>query len=224
MSDKKNLWVFGDSFSVPFKMVENEHPYVPYKGYCPKIFSEIISEKLNLNLMDCSRGGCSNYDILHTFIKNVDLIKNNDTIIFGWTQPMRFRIASKKNNFYDVIIAVVDQMKEFIDVPSQSLIDITLNRSNNSIYYDELCDFIKVIKLLKSNCKIVNWTWVEPTFNDEFENKFYNLLIPYVKYPSIDKETNGDVRDFHYGELAHSLFSVDLINYMDYLGFGKKLL
>ena len=41
MVQQKNIWVFGDSFSVPFKRIENEHPYVPYKGYCPKIFSNI---------------------------------------------------------------------------------------------------------------------------------------------------------------------------------------
>jgi len=66
---KKQLWVFGDSFSVPFEKVKDEHPYVPYKGYCPKIFSNIISENLNLQLMDRSHGGSSNYDIFHTYIK-----------------------------------------------------------------------------------------------------------------------------------------------------------
>ena len=67
--------MFGDSFSVPFKRIENEHPYVPYKGYCPKIFSNILSEELNLNLVDMSNGGCSNYSILHTYIKNIDKIE-----------------------------------------------------------------------------------------------------------------------------------------------------
>ena len=130
---KKQLWVFGDSFSVPFERVKNEHPYVPYKKYCPKIFSNIISENLNLELTDRSRGGSSNYDIFHTYIKEIDNIKDGDILIFGWTQIIRFRIASKRNDFYDVIIAVVEHMKELIDIPSKSLFDLTLNRSNNSI-------------------------------------------------------------------------------------------
>ncbi len=214
MDQQKNLWVFGDSFSVPYKRIENEHPYVPYKGYCPKIFSNIISEKLNFNLMDCSHGGSSNYDIFHNYIKKLDEIKDGDTIIFGWTQVIRFRIASKRNDFYDVIIAVVEHMKDLIDVPSKSLFDITLNRSNNSIYFDELCDYIKIIKQSKPNCKILHWTWVEPLFKDLFENNFYDLLIPYRKYKTVKEETNGDINDFHYGEHAHVELSEDLIKFL----------
>jgi S-adenosylmethionine:tRNA-ribosyltransferase-isomerase (queuine synthetase) len=214
MDQLKNLWVFGDSFSVPFKRIENEHPYVPYKGYCPKIFSNIISEKLNFNLMDCSHGGSSNYDIFHNYIKNLDKIKDGDIIIFGWTQVIRFRIASKHNDFYDVIIAVVEHMKDLIDVPSKSLFDITLNRSNNTIYFDELCDYIKIIKQSKPNCKILQWTWVEPLFKDLFENNFYDLLIPYKKYKTVKEETNGDVDDFHYGEHAHAELAEDLLKFL----------
>ena len=68
----KKIWVFGDSFSVPFKRVENIMPYVKYKGYCPKSYSEIISEELGYELMDKSAGGSSNYDMFHTYIKNLD--------------------------------------------------------------------------------------------------------------------------------------------------------
>lgn len=214
MSNQNNLWVFGDSFSVPFKRMENEHPYVPYKGYCPKIFSDILSEKLNLNLKDCSHGGSSNYNIFHTFIKNVDQIKDNDIIVFGWTQTIRFRIASKNNNFYDVIISVIENMKHLFDIPSKSLYDITFNRSNNTIFYDELCDYIKIIKTSKPSCKILHWTWVEPTFNDEFENNFYDLLIPFKKYKTVREETNYEVDDFHYGEVGHDELSKDLLKFL----------
>ena len=211
---EKNLWVFGDSFSVPFERVKDVHPYVPYKGYDVKIFSELLCKKLNLNLIDCSHGGSSNYDIFHTYIKNIERIKNDDIVIFGWTQVIRFRIASKRNDFYDVIIAVVEHMKELVDVPSKSLYDITFNRSNNSIYYDELCDYVKIIKESKPNCKILNWTWVEPVFNDVYENKFYDLLIPYKKYKNIREETNGEVNDFHYGEVAHRDLYEDLLKFL----------
>jgi hypothetical protein len=211
---KKQLWVFGDSFSVPFERVKNEHPYVPYKKYCPKIFSNIISENLNLELTDRSRGGSSNYDIFHTYIKEIDNIKDGDILIFGWTQIIRFRIASKRNDFYDVIIAVVEHMKELIDIPSKSLFDLTLNRSNNSIYFDELSDYIKVIKESKPNCKILHWTWVEPLFKDSYENNFYGLLIPYKKYKTVKEETNGEVNDFHYGEEAHLELANDLLKFL----------
>lgn len=214
MSSQNNLWVFGDSFSVPFEKIKDVHPYVPYKGYIPKIFSELICENNNLILSDCSRGGSSNYDIFHTYIKNIENIKENDVLIFGWTQTIRFRIASKRNDFYDVIIAVVEHMKELVNIPSSSLYDITLNRSNNSIYYDELSDFIKIIKISNPKCKILNWTWVEPIFNDEYENNFYKLLIPFKKYQTVKEETKGNVDDFHYGEVAHKELSEDLLKFL----------
>ena len=70
MSNQNNLWVFGDSFSVPFERVIDHMPYIPYKGYCPKVYGDIISENLNLNFMDMSIGGCSNHSMFHNFIKN----------------------------------------------------------------------------------------------------------------------------------------------------------
>lgn len=211
---KKKLWIFGDSFSVPFKKVADVHPYIPYKGYLPKIHADIISEKLDMEIVDMSRGGSSNYDIFHTYIKCMHEINENDIVIFGWTQIIRFRIASKRNDFYDVIIAVVEHMKDLVDIPSKSLWDITVNRSNNSIYYDELCDFIKIIKQSNPKCKILHWTWVEPIFKDDFENNFYNLLIPFKKYKMIKEETNNDIDDFHYGEHAHSELAEDLLKFL----------
>ena len=214
MSDKRNLWVFGDSFSVPFKKIENEHPYVPYKGYCPKIFSNILSEELDLNLMDMSIGGCSNQSILHTYIKNISKINSNDILIFGWTQPIRFRIASKRNDFYDVIIAVAPHMKDFIDMSIDTLNDITINRSTHSIFWDELNDYITVINESSKNSLIFHWTWVEPTKeidNNIYESKFYEQLIPFKKYKTVREETNGDIDDFHYGEMGHKELADDLL-------------
>lgn len=212
--NQNNLWVFGDSFSVPFTKNKDNHPYVPFKGYCPKIFSNILSEELNLNLVDMSNGGCSNYSILHTYIKNIDKIKSNDILIFGWTQPIRFRIASKRNDFYDVIIAVAPYMKEFIDVSIDTLNDITINRSTHSIYWDELIDYIKIINKSSKESSIFHWTWVEPTKEIEtniYESKFYQLLLPFKKYKTVREETNGKVDDFHYGEVGHSELANDLL-------------
>jgi hypothetical protein len=215
VTDKRILWIFGDSFSVPFKKIENEHPYVPYKGYCPKIFSNILSEELDLNLVDMSMGGCSNQSIFHTYIKNVSNIKPNDILIFGWTQPIRFRIASKRNDFYDVIIAVAPYMEEFIDMSIDTLNDITINRSTHSIFWDELIDYINIINKSSNKSLIFNWTWVEPTKQFDtnvYESKFYDLLIPFKKYKTVKEETNGDVDDFHYGEVGHIELANDLLD------------
>jgi hypothetical protein len=219
MSNHNNLWVFGDSFSVPFKRVIDDSPYIPYKGYCPKVYGDIISENLNLNYMDMSIGGCSNQTMFHNFIKNFEKIKPNDIVIFGWTQIIRFRIASKKNDLFDVLIAVADQMGHFIDIEKNALDHIHVNRMSYSVYFDELCDFIKIINHTCKNNKVLHWTWVEPTSNistDEkkYERKYFDLLVPYKKYLTVKEETNGKVLDFHYGETAHKNLAEDLLKFL----------
>lgn len=213
--NQNNLWVFGDSFSVPFKKIEKECPYVHYKGYCPKIYSELLSEKLEYNLIDMSVGGCSNYSLFHKFIDCIEKIKPNDILIFGWTQPIRFRVASKHNDFYDVMIAVVKHMTDMFTLKIDTLQDITINRNENSVYYTELSDYIKLINFTLKNNKIIHWTWVEPSnkfFTDEkqYEKTYYDLLEPYKKYLLIKEETNKEIDDFHYGEIAHLELSEDL--------------
>jgi hypothetical protein len=219
MSNQNNLWVFGDSFSVPFKRVIDYMPYVPYKGYCPKVYGDIISENLNLNFVDMSVGGSSNYNMFHSFIKNFEKIKPNDVVIFGWTQIIRFRIASKRNDLFDVLIAVADQMTNLIDIEKNVLDHFHINRMAYSVYFDELCDFIKIINHTCKNNKVLHWTWVEPTSTfttdeKQYEKNFFDLLIPYVKYPDIKKETNGEIKDFHYGEVAHKNLAEDLIKFL----------
>jgi hypothetical protein len=219
MSNQNNLWVFGDSFSVPFQRVIDHMPYIPYKGYCPKVYGDIISENLNLNFMDMSIGGCSNHSMFHNFIKNFEKIQPDDIVIFGWTQIIRFRIASKKNDLFDVLIAVADQMGHFIDIEKNALDQLHVNRTSYSVYYDELCDYIKIINHTCRNNKVIHWTWVEPTntiLTDEkqYEKKYFNLLVPFKKYPTVREETNGEVNDFHYGEVGHKNLAEDLLKFL----------
>jgi hypothetical protein len=214
MENKKNLWVFGDSFSVPFIKMGQDCQYLTYQDIVPKVYSEIISEELDLNLMDMSMGGCSNQSILHTFIKNIDSIKSDDIVIIGWTQPIRFRIGSKHNDFYDVIIAVAPHMEEFIDMSIDSLNDFTINRSTHSIYWDELIDYVNIINKSLKTKFVYHWTWVSPTDkidSNVYEKQFYDLLLPFKKYKTIREETNGNIDDFHYGGLGHNQLSNDLL-------------
>ena len=80
---------------------------------------------------------------------------------------------------------------------------------NKSIIY------IKLINFTLKNNKIIHWTWVEPSnkfFTDEkqYEKTYYDLLEPYKKYLLIKEETNKEIDDFHYGEIAHLELSEDL--------------
>lgn len=221
--DKPNLWVFGDSFSVPFIKMGQDCQYLTYQKDVPPIYSEIIAENLSYNLMDLSVGGCSNYTIFHTFIKIMYQIKPNDILIFGWTQPIRFRISSKRNDFFDVLIAVAPHMLDNMDIDIDTLNQINVNRSEHSIYFDELCDYIKVINKITSQNKTLHWTWVEPPKTiDAYVKNYYDLLLPFKKYKTVREETNGRIDDFHYGGVGHADLATDLLQKLIF--FSKPLI
>ena len=97
------------------------YDYIKHKGYQPKVFSEIISETLNLNLKDFSLGGSSNQGIFSKFVLNLDQIGEDDIFLFGWTQNVRFNVATKSNGFLPIIIGGADEKTyDFIDIPFQS--------------------------------------------------------------------------------------------------------
>lgn len=209
MSNNK-LWVFGDSFSVPFELMKHI-PYIPYKGYVPKIYSEIIADKLGYDLMDNSIGGSCNATIFHKFISVVDQISDNDLVIFGWTQNFRFRIASETNIFTDILIGVIEQY-EINHISKDALLEFSCNKEASSIYFTEISDYIKLINHTLKNNKALHWTWVEPiNLNDRYEKEYYDLLVPFKKYLSVTQETDSQLNDFHYGEIGHLELAKDLI-------------
>jgi hypothetical protein len=201
MSNQK-LWVFGDSFSVPFELMKHI-PYIPYKGYVPKIYSEVVAEEFGYELMDNAVGGASNVTIFHKFISVVDQIADNDVVIFGWTQNFRFRIASETNLFTDILIGVIDQYV-INNFSKEALLEIGDNKESQSVYFTEITDYIKLINHTLKNNIVLHWTWVEPNKNpDRNEQKYYDQLLPFKKYLSVTQETDYKLDDFHYGEMGH---------------------
>jgi len=216
----KNIWVFGDSFSTSFKtQVEGmcSYDYVKYKGYQPKVFSEIISETLNLNLKDYSQGGSSNQGIFNKFALCLNQIDKNDIFIFGWTQNVRFNVATKTNGYLPILLGGADEKTyDFVDIPFQSLVDISNNRLKYSSYWIEVISYIKVINHILKNNTTYHWTWVKPSDEyyldlGKYQKEYYDLLVPFKHYPSITEETNKLIDDLHWGETAHLLFASEIM-------------
>ena len=69
------LYTFGCSFTEGFN--ENHEPYQEYKifkgGTFPKTWSELLSEKLGLNLFNYGQGSIGNQHIFTNFCKHVNL-------------------------------------------------------------------------------------------------------------------------------------------------------
>lgn len=220
----KNLWVFGDSFSSSFKNKKEDdcsYEYIKHKGYRPKVFSEIISETMSISLFDLSIGGATNQMIFNEFASNLNRFNDDDIFIFGWTQNTRFNVATKENYYLSFIAGGANENTyKSTGIPFQSMVDVSINRLNHSVFWIEVINYIKVINHILKKNKTFHWTWVEPSNKNglsqgDYQNEFYGLLLPFKKYPSITVETNNLVNDLHWGEIAHTSFSIDLLNYIN---------
>ena len=189
---KQKLYIFGDSFSAGFSFESNwTNPYVNWKGYTPKGFGEIISQKLNLELINLAENASDNYSILQKFCDNVKNIKKNDLVIIGWSSPLRFRLVS---NDWITILPNNDKFStKEIDktkISESTLIEILLNRDDIR-YCNEVNSWIKLLNNLDKN--IIHWTPFDQRLDCMFLSKFETIVT----------ETNGELNDWHFSENGH---------------------
>ena len=185
MSQK--LYIFGDSFSAGFSFESNwTNNYVNWKGYTPQGFGEILSQKLNLELINLSENASDNYSILQKFCDNEKNIKKNDLVIIGWSSPLRFRLVSKDwitilPNYDKFSTKEIDKTK----ISESTLIEILLNRDDVR-YCNEVNSWIKLLNNLDKN--IIHWTPFDQRLDCMFLNKFETIFT----------ETNGKLNDWHF--------------------------
>jgi hypothetical protein len=140
------LWVFGDSFTEGWDasmyyskeaLPEWRSKYIDWKGYVPKVFNEILANKLNFETKNCGIGGADNYTIFHTIIQNLDKINKDDIVIIGWSSTVRFRIIDSNNKFKSIQIWMenlddVRLKKIEIDISSKTINEIFYNRKTEN--------------------------------------------------------------------------------------------
>ena len=189
------LWTFGDSFScsltLDHKWIKN---YTDFKGYQPKIYSELISDELGIELRNYAKTGDSNYGIFEEFLKHVEDIKQDDVVIIQFSSVYRFRLVNKNDEFESIAGHWNDQYKNFNESPL-TIQEIGINRLSKK-YLTEIDNWIKIVKLLLPNNKILFWSPFEETTGN------VNML-PFYQLTNITEETNNMVNDHHYGEIGH---------------------
>lgn len=229
----RNLWTFGDSYTahfyVPPDSKEPKNAYVKYKdwrgGTLPKIWAELLSEKLDINLINKAVGGSSNYNMFNLFVDSINDIKENDIIIFGWTSVLRYRIAS------DNIFEEVQPNTNREHFSKQTMEEILYNRSQPA-WLKEVHDWIRLINdyCKLKNVKVFHWTsdiflfrnieldnMISPRAPDGDLLGYTNSPIHYengISKGTIYFETNGEVDDGHQGEFGHIVTFKTIYNHI----------
>lgn len=217
---KPTIWIFGDSYSSPsvppydetHHLYSNDFrvKYSKYKGYYPKHYPEILAENLNCNLINLATPSTSNDQIYHSYIENIDKIKPNDILIFGWTYVSRYNLANRENELENININREGEILFEDFISSQSINEVLYNRASHTIFYKWVSNYIKNINKTFKNNIILHFDFFPHGNIDEYVTEYLSLLSPRkTKYETICDETKGEL-DIHYSERGHLNFADDV--------------
>lgn len=212
------LICFGDSYTADFK--DNLIPtYIEYKKWYgdtfPKSWPILLSEKLNIELLNYGIGGTCNDIIFETFIKKINVLKKNDIVIIGWTFLTRFKWYNDKG---DNFVSILSNEHKNRNISKETATEILVNRSNTKWSEDVELKKEIIIKLSELiGFKIYFWS-IDSNIKNEL-NEIHlccnqlsvddNILILMKKLggKNINEETQGLVEDRHFGESGHIILS-----------------
>lgn len=199
------LWTFGDSLTASFDMkYEWSKDYIQWKGYTPKVYGDLISEKLNLHLNNLGKGGSDNYSIFQTFCDISQKIKKDDVVIFGWSCPIRFRLATKNNTWKTFIPRYTKNQSDIEGISYNTINELLVHRGESVKFCEEVNSWVRLINNFLGDIKIVHWT--------TFDNRLDAHMIRGVE--TIKTETNGEVNDGHFSEKGHIELSEILMTHL----------
>jgi hypothetical protein len=224
------LWIFGDSFSSNFNLKNAHENVTEYLKLFQKDsmmhWPEILSEKLNYQLVNHAMGGNSNYQIFQDFCDQCHLIKENDIVIIGWGLIEKFRI-SHNNKF----INIHPSNQNSHGMISKTTIDSVLENRSQFLVREvggkidrwawEVYGWETAMHVLSKNknFKIYFWSTEEPRLiyaeSEDCKSK-KNYLCKESKKPliihlrelgclTISDETNNLIGDTHFGILGHEM-------------------
>ena len=202
------VWTFGDSYTESFREdIEWSNRYIKWKGYIPKVYGEIVSEKLGMHLNNFGKGGTNNYTIFQNICDNIWNINANDIVIISWTQQHRFRLANSNNkweDFYNDSEHYTQKLKNCEFISTETIRQIIFNRLN-SIYLQEIRSWEEIIRKALPDTKLVFWS---PFDDIELGEMRFKMDI-------ITNETDFFIIDPHFSETGQQQLAFLL---MDRLG------
>jgi len=197
------LWTFGDSLTAPFdeKYIWSAD-YIKWKGYIPKVYGDIMSERLGYTLKNLGVGGFDNYSIFQKFCDISHKIKKNDLVIFGWSSPIRFRLVNSGDNWTTILPKYHNRHSDLKDITEETLSQIIMNRESFK-FVDEVNSWIRMMTNMISDVDIIHWT--------SFDRRIMAIFVENVEL--IKDETKDVVSDTHFSEKGQLQLSEILLNH-----------
>ena len=212
------LHTFGCSFTGPYETSGSYPAFTEYKKYkggkFPKIWPELLSERLNLKLNNSAKGGSSNYQIFQSFCDNVEKLRKGDIVIIGWTYKERFRLVNYLSGEFQTI-GPGFKTKPLDNISTNTVDEILLNRCHET-WVEEIRSWEKIINKLCINLKIQVLFW---SFDSDVDESMLNYKLLEIGAETVFIETNGKINDHHFGEQGHK---VQCNHFLHLLGKSDK--
>jgi len=227
----KKLWVFGDSYTAEYYpvgadfMVSNYDHYKAYRGgQLPDVWPTILGRELGCEVKNFAVGGSANTNIFMNFLNVCDQFEENDRVIIGWANNVRFVAAHFKDNSLVNILPCDNDFVETL-LSKNTINEVFYNRTHLA-WQKEVAGWIKIINLYCDLKKVKVHHWTSDVdmgieFNKVDNEKFINVIdsenrglglmerIEQINYEQtgqhsrICHETNSVVNDGHFGEYGH---------------------
>lgn len=215
------LILFGCSYTAEFHFDEGfVQPFTDYYkfrgGNFPMTWGQVLAKKLNLELVNYGKGGNGNDQIFQDVCKHSSEFGPDDVVIIGWSYMARFRWAHFLGNHWE---KMGPHYLTCENINEKTHNDIIHNRTHQ-LYVEQIYDFEKIIESLSKSVGFKLYFWsadYQIIYPNESINKKYKYLgNKYIKEGEtifdevfrrngqrILEETNGLIRDLHFGESGH---------------------
>lgn len=216
---KNKLWIFGDSYSAPYPQISKYGDvYIKWKGYQPKVYGDVLGDKLGMSVINSAVGGTDNYSIFESFCNSVTEMKKGDAVVIGWSDTVRFRIVGDYNNRWKSILVNENYVNPIFKHVSKSSIDeIGVNRMHD-LYWLEVISWSNLIRFT------LNTNGIDVLFFTPFRTSYHIVPIEWhiKQLETIREETKGDIEDWHHSEEGNRILGVMLYDMMLNKSKGKR--
>lgn len=201
----KNIWIFGSCFSWGYGCRPSYEYSQKYKTSDDKLWTDIVSDKLGLNLIDKSIPTyATNFDVLKSFILNINDIKSGDIVIYEIVKPLGFlKLNQSKTKVRGYTSYTFDKDKFWRDDEDKKIgiqyVDLNIKGYDKQwvdFFYPQIDSLSKI--LLDRNIKTFVWS--------------YEVYEGESRFESISTATNESISDFHYSFEGHKQMSNYILN------------
>lgn len=179
------LHLFGDSFTQGHKIDLTYENYKLWKewrgGNLPKTWSELLSEKMEMECNVNAISGIGNDEIFQIICENCRSFQKNDIIIINWSFMNRFRWPNSDNEDFlrwvRMGIQKYNHLKNHISETTQ--MEIALKRSQHPLFAEEIYNYEKIIDTLCEHigCYVYYWS-----MDNNVINSLPNFKLKQTKY------------------------------------------